>query len=228
MLDRGKLRRVAAAVFMTGWAQATEASDVQAALVQKGLSFELHGITPQPIGHYNFCKLNLSECDVRSKDTSPLRLTNAVWNTIVEVNASVNARIKPMYDMELYGRDEVWTFAESEGDCEDFVLEKREELHQKGIPLSNLLITVVRKRNGEGHAILTVRTDKGDFVLDNLEAHVKALGDTNYKYLKAVDPSHSGRWLTIHRPSEAVTTAATGDAKLQDRLSKPAAPEPRG
>ena len=54
------------------------------------------------------------------------------------------------------------------GDCEDYVLEKRRELMHKGLSASDLLITVVRKPDGEGHAMLTVRTDKGDFVLDNL------------------------------------------------------------
>ena len=48
------------------------------------------------------------------------------------------------------------------------MLEKRRDLMSKGISLTDLLITVVRKPDGEGHAVLTVRTDEGDYVLDNL------------------------------------------------------------
>jgi predicted transglutaminase-like cysteine proteinase len=35
------------------------------------------------------------------------------------------------------------------------------------------LMTIVRDLNGQGHAILTVKTDRGDFVLDNLSADVR-------------------------------------------------------
>ena len=36
-------------------------------------------------------------------------------------------------------------------------------------------MTIVRDLNDEGHAILTVKTDRGEFVLDNL-SHTFALG----------------------------------------------------
>ena len=35
---------------------------------------------------------------------------------------------------------------------------------------------MVRKPDGEGHAVLTVRTDDGDYILDNLSDAVQALG----------------------------------------------------
>ena len=44
------------------------------------------------------------------------------------------------------------------GDCEDFVLLKRKKLIAGGFSPSDLLITVVRKPDGEGHAVLTLRT----------------------------------------------------------------------
>ncbi len=83
------------------------------------------------------------------------------------------------------------------GDCEDYVLEKRRQIQALGVPLSNLLITVVRKPDGEGHAILTVRTNKGDFVLDNLSDRVKPWEDTGYWYLKRQASNHTGRWVSI-------------------------------
>ena len=68
---------------------------------------------------------------------------------------------------------------------------------QKGWPASSLLITVVLQPNGEGHAVLTVRTNKADYVLDNLDGRIKAWNETPYTYLKRQDVKHSGHWAKI-------------------------------
>src|SRR5690606_2813889 len=93
---------------------------------------------------------------------------------------------------------EVWTYpAQGVGDCEDYVLEKRRRLHRLGVSLSNLLITVVRKPDGEGHAVLTVRTSNGDFILDNLTDKVRPWDETGYRFLKRQATDHTGRWVSI-------------------------------
>jgi predicted transglutaminase-like cysteine proteinase len=102
-----------------------------------------------------------------------------------------------MNDFDIYGKDEVWAYPKGVGDCEDYVLEKRRTLNSKGLSLSNLLITVVRKPDGEGHAILTIRTDKGDFVLDNLNDVVRQWDNTGYRFLKRQASDHTGRWVSI-------------------------------
>jgi predicted transglutaminase-like cysteine proteinase len=79
----------------------------------------------------------------------------------------------------------------------DYVLQKRRILSEEGVALSNLLITVVRKPDGEGHAVLTVRTDEGDFVLDNLRKAVLPWDETGYRYLKRQASDHTGRWVSI-------------------------------
>ncbi|RZI56421.1 MAG: transglutaminase, partial [Zymomonas sp.] len=38
---------------------------------------------------------------------------------------------------------------------------------------ASVLLTVLRQANGAGHAVLTVTTDKGDLVLDNLEEEIR-------------------------------------------------------
>ncbi|MGV3553456.1 transglutaminase-like cysteine peptidase [Rhizobium sp.] len=154
-------------------------------------------VTSQPIGHYEFCQLNKAECSIISKGVQPARVTDYGWNVIKEVNASVNARIMPMTDQDIYGRDEVWAYPSDVGDCEDYVLEKRRELMRKGFSVSNLLITVVRKPDGEGHAVLTLRTIDGDFILDNLEDSVKLWSDTPYNYMKRQADYDTGRWVKI-------------------------------
>lgn len=153
--------------------------------------------TSQPIGHYEFCKRNPVECRIRSTDYGPLPIDRTLWQTIVEVNVAVNGTIRPMNDLEIYGTDEYWDYPLNMGDCEDYVLEKRRQLNAAGIPLSNLLITVVRKADGEGHAVLTVRTNLGDFILDNLTDQVRAWDETDYWYLKRQASNHTGRWVSI-------------------------------
>jgi predicted transglutaminase-like cysteine proteinase len=155
------------------------------------------GLTSQPIGHYEFCKANPAECAIATPDRGPVRMTKALWNRISSVNGSVNAAVRPMSDIDIFGKDEVWAYPDvGAGDCEDYVLEKRRQL-SRSIPLSNLLITVVRKKNGEGHAVLTVRSDRGDFVLDNLTDEVKTWDKTGYRYLKRQASSHTGRWVSL-------------------------------
>ena len=116
----------------------------------------------------------------------------------------VNATVKPMNDYDIYGKDEVWAYPRGAGDCEDYVLEKRRDLMSKGISLSDLLITVVRKPDGEGHAVLTVRTDEGDYVLDNLTDAIKPWEETGYRYLKRQSTTHTGRWVTIREGNTAL------------------------
>ena len=155
------------------------------------------GLTSQPIGHYEFCKANPAECAIRTRDTGPERMSGALWKEIVAVNIAVNAAVKPMNDFDVYGKDEVWAYPNGAGDCEDYVLEKRRDLMREGVALSNLLITVVRKPDGEGHAVLTVRTSKGDFILDNLTDSVRQWDMTGYRYLKRQASDHTGHWVTI-------------------------------
>ncbi|WP_353643903.1 transglutaminase-like cysteine peptidase [Mesorhizobium sp. WSM2239] len=155
------------------------------------------GLTSQPIGHYEFCKVQPAECAIRTRDLGPEAMTGALWKILLDVNEAVNRAIRPMNDFDIYGKDEVWAYPNGVGDCEDYVLEKRRTLSARGLSLSNLLITVVRKSDGEGHAILTVRTDKGDFILDNLSNVVRQWDNTGYRFLKRQASDHTGRWVSI-------------------------------
>ena len=155
------------------------------------------GITSQPIGHYEFCQKYADECNIRSKVTPPPRVTDYGWGVIREINTSVNTTIVAMTDQEIYGKDEVWEYPTTAGDCEDFVLLKRKKLIERGFSVADLLITVVRKPDGEGHAVLTLRTTDGDYILDNLTDDVKLWTDTNYTYLKRQASFNTGRWVSI-------------------------------
>ena len=155
------------------------------------------GLTSQPIGHAMFCEQYSQECKIRNKNRTAPKLTRKRWKDLLEINHFANTKVEPVTDQEAYGVEEHWTYPKSYGDCEDYVLLKRYMLMQRGWPASSLLITVVKQASGEGHAVLTVRTDRADYVLDNLEPLVKQWDKTPYQYLKRQTTAHTGRWSTI-------------------------------
>lgn len=163
------------------------------------------GLTSQPIGHYDFCQAHKSECAIRPAKLAPAALNSALWRQLNSVTAAVNAAVKPLSDVDIYGKEEVWAYPDSGvGDCEDYVLEKRRRLSNAGVSLANLLITVVRKPDGEGHAVLTVRTDKGDYILDNLTDDVRPWDQTGYRYLKRQATENTGRWVSIREGQQVL------------------------
>ena len=103
----------------------------------------------------------------------------------------------------------LWSYPDGAGDCEDFVLLKRRMLMEKGFAAGDLLITVVRKPDGEGHAVLTLRTAQGDYILDNLNNEVKLWTETPYRYLKRQASFHAGRWVSIEN-GDAVMVSSVG------------------
>ena len=158
----------------------------------------VNGKTAQPIGHHEFCLVHSAECAVQSDSRVRVRLDQARWNELAAVNQAVNTGVRPATDQELFGRPEVWDFPDGSGDCEDFVLLKRKHAdgRRAGRPAA-LLITVVRQTNGDGHAVLTVTTNRGDLVLDNLDPQVKLWSETSYRYLKRQSEYDSGAWVAI-------------------------------
>lgn len=167
--------------------------------------------TRAPIGHVLFCRANPEQC--RSQFVASPRvpeLTNARWNELVEINDSINRAVEPVTDMELYRTIEHWTYPQGAGDCEDYVLEKQRELVRRGWPAESLLITVVRDENNEGHAVLTVTTDAGDFVLDNRYPMIRRWQDTPYTFRKRQSQHNPVEWVSLTRGSLFGQISGTG------------------
>ena len=95
------------------------------------------------------------------------------------------------------------------GDCEDYVLLKRRMLMQAGWPRQALLITVVRDKRGDGHAVLTVKTDKGEFVLDNQNPEILLWSQTGYRFVKRQSQADPNTWITLGEPRPAAATATS-------------------
>lgn len=156
------------------------------------------GLSSQPIGHYEFCQRKPGECGPTNPAGAQVELTRELWARIVEVNNLVNTMVTPRTDWELWGVEEYWAYPHNGlGDCEAYALEKRRMLIQAGVPAASLLMTVVRQKNGEGHAVLTVHTSMGDFILDNLEPRVLRWYETEYEVLKRVSERHAGQWIGV-------------------------------
>ncbi|GEO83751.1 MULTISPECIES: transglutaminase-like cysteine peptidase [Alphaproteobacteria] len=172
------------------------------------LSMTTGSVTSQPIGHYEFCRLHRDECSIKSKPAALPRLTPHGWDVVRGINQTVNSTIIPVTDAEAYGREEVWAYPVDAGDCEDFVLLKRKKLMEAGFSATDLLITVVRKPDGEGHAVLTLRSAQGDFILDNLNDQVELWTQTPYTYLKRQASFDTGRWVTIENGTTDVMVGA--------------------
>src|SRR5581483_5048680 len=122
-------------------------------------------------------------------------------------NMQVHTSVQPMTDIELYHTVEDWTYpTEHLCDSDDYVLLNQRLLIERGWPESTLLITVVRDENNEGHAVLTVRTDKGDFVLDNKRNEILRFADTPYTYIKRQSERNPLVWISLLPPETAPQT----------------------
>ncbi|HEV7278244.1 MAG TPA: transglutaminase-like cysteine peptidase [Devosiaceae bacterium] len=164
------------------------------------------GPTSIPIGHNEFCKLHSRECGAFERIVDAVALDEHRWQLLVEVNNAMNRDIVPVTDEDLYQVDELWTYPSGYGDCEDIALAKRRQLIDAGWEPSTLLMAVVRESNGNGHAVLMVRTDRGDLVLDNQDGMVRVWTETPYQYIKRQSQQHAGVWVDII--DDRVTVAA--------------------
>jgi len=168
---------------------------------QKAVFMGSFGNSLPPIGYVTFCRDHQAECRPSGLIVDREPLTPERWAELEQVNGFVNKTIKPVTDLELYGKVEYWNYpTQGKGDCEDYVLLKRRMLIERGWPESTLLITVVRDENGEGHAVLTVRTDAGDLVLDNKRQQIVRWTDTPYTYVKQQTEANPLVWASLMPP----------------------------
>jgi len=143
-----------------------------------------HPVTPVP-GWIRFCKQRPEECAVNRSEPATIMLTPQIWETLIRINRQVNTTIRSVTDREHWGVEDRWDFAEDGyGDCEDYQLVKRERLVTAGFSRRALRMTAVLDEGGEPHAVLMVRTDRGDFILDNKRDAILSWWQTGYVYLQ--------------------------------------------
>ena len=166
--------------------------------------------TRAPIGWTEFCLAYKPECDTKPSAPRDIVLSPKVWSDLLKVNDWVNQSVEPLTDLEHWGVVERWNYPDDgKGDCEDYVLLKRRMLMQAGWPREALLITVVRDKKGDGHAVLTVKTNRGEFVLDNQVGEILAWNKTGYRFVKRQSQSDPNSWVALGEPRMAPSTVSS-------------------
>jgi predicted transglutaminase-like cysteine proteinase len=164
--------------------------------------------TSVPYGWVDFCGRRPEECNVPRLPALDARLTIRSLSVLDRINRQVNAAIQPISNFDHWGTMlDHWDYpVDGKGDCKIYALYKRKLLMEEGFPRQALLMTIVRDLDGEGHAILTVKTDRGEFVLDNLSSEIRPWNATGYRFVKRQSQEDPNLWLAIGDPG---TTAGS-------------------
>jgi predicted transglutaminase-like cysteine proteinase len=80
------------------------------------------------------------------------------------------------------------------------------------LPRQALLITIVRDEMGEGHAVLTVKTTRGEVILDNMNDDIKPWSRTKYRFVKRQSQEDQNVWVGIGAPMETARVIAPSEA----------------
>jgi predicted transglutaminase-like cysteine proteinase len=173
-----------------------------------GQSETIFGKSLPPVGYVHFCATGQDECKAAPDKEELVKLSGEKWNLLNQVNTYVNGKIKPESDFDLYHVAELWTYPTNAGDCEDYVLLKKRYLQGMGFSPANLLITVLLDEKGEGHAVLSVVTNNGDFILDNRRAEILRWDRTQYKFLKRQSQTDPKQWVSLRKTTTQVIVGA--------------------
>jgi predicted transglutaminase-like cysteine proteinase len=149
-----------------------------------------------PFAAIMFCHRYPIDCEIESpRDVvateGKVVLTAQIAARIDAVNRIVNRSIVPQREQ---GPD-VWQVSWAPGDCDEFALTKRDLLIRTGLPSSAVLVATAMVPDGEMHAVLIVRTDKGAVVLDNLDWTVRSWRVVAYRWDKIQSPEDPRVWL---------------------------------
>ena len=212
MFKRIAFAAAAATVFGVAFASLVEASETTA---PASTYAPIGHVTSVPYGWVDFCGRRPEECSFGKLSPVDVRLTKKTWTALQHVNKRVNELIEPITNLEHWGTMvDHWDYPiDGKGDCKVYALYKRKLLVEQGFPRQALLMTIVRDLDGEGHAILTVKTDRGEFVLDNLSDQVRPWDATGYSFVKRQAQDDPNVWLDLGGARGVSTTTAVGSSE---------------
>lgn len=158
---------------------------------------------PIPSGYYELCRRSYFLCrhtagwGFATTADGAVIVSDRLMAQVVAVNSFVNRSMKPVADSGRSPLADRWTVGGGAGDCEDFALTKKRRLINLGWPSSALLMALARTRAGQLHAVLIVRTDRGDVILDNLSEAARPWDRARYDWLKIQSPRDAWVWNTM-------------------------------
>ncbi len=171
-----------------------------------------HGTLSGPFGWRDFCQKYSDECIAKNIGSTSINLTSEVWQTIRQINEWVNHTIQPVSDYDHWGVPESWDIpTDGKGDCEDYALLKRQTLTHLGLPTAALLMTVVYNRRHEGHAILTLVTDRGDYILDNQTDTIMGWKQTGYRFIERQSSGNPNIWVRLDDNADEIVVSSRKD-----------------
>jgi predicted transglutaminase-like cysteine proteinase len=133
----------------------------------------------QSLNEKGICNSKL--CDARIKRVRAainLGRTRDVFTKLAIANSTANLLIKYQSDQEIYGSFDYWASARDtirlgSGDCEDFVILKQNILLAMDVDEDNISAVVLRDKSRDlYHAVLAIRTSKGNLILDNVRNEI--------------------------------------------------------
>lgn len=135
---------------------------------------------------------------------------------LASVNRAVNTMITYRKDDAVYGNLDYWAkpaeiLSRGVGDCEDYVILKMAALIEAGVPARSMSLVVLQDTGrGVFHAVLSVATQSGNFILDNLSNTVAS--DRAYRsYVPLYSFSTDRAWIHGARPGSAQIASAGGN-----------------
>lgn len=156
------------------------------------------GPASRPAGWDEFCRNSQAEECAPGTGTGFVALTEEKLRELRQVNTSVNTRLLPLINRG--GMDYPKGGA---ANCVGYARQKRLDLIGRGWPVDALLLTTVVTLFEEpsDHMVLTVRTDKGEFVLDNFthRGEVVLWSKTRYRFISRQAGTRAG-WVKIDDP----------------------------
>lgn len=155
----------------------------------EAMAADIAGTTMAPLAMQAFCHDRPGEC--RPAQAAVVEWTPQLAALVTETNARVNRDIGPKADP-----GGAWEVNPAFGDCNDYAVTKRSRLIRAGLPPGALRLAITRTRGGLSHAILVVRTNAGDFVLDNLTGSVKTLAQSGYA-ISNMSTANPLRWARL-------------------------------
>lgn len=161
-----------------------------------------------PAAWPDYCVRHSDDCQTHLDQPLTVTLTPELFDKLAAVDLAVNGSVRPLTDWEHWGVEDHWDQAEDGyGDCEDYQLLKRKRLVDAGVPRRTMLVTVVHDEDDSGHAVLMIRTNFGDLILDNRTDDIMFWKDTGYRFVQRESQYATG-WVDIEDLPETTVLVA--------------------
>lgn len=167
----------------------------------KGRLLKVTNRTLAPSAFFRLCKDKLltvcqkNKGNLKVNKKGEILMNSQLFFDLKQVNDQINKSIRP--ESEKAGARDNWQVNLAQGDCEDYALTKKTKLIKQGWPSNALLITIVDTERGERHAVLTVSTNQGEYILDNIMKKVINVEISKYTFLSRQGSKEGYSWTVL-------------------------------